>query len=79
MQGAGGAVARCACVKEWIVNRNLCDGSTKMGAHRGDLNLRGMGRQAWARAMLDVLQRRGRSYGLLTVYEESRLNSLRQP
>lgn len=31
--------------------------------------------QSWAKAMLDVLQRRGRSYGLLTLYEESRLNS----
>ncbi|MFT3733447.1 MAG: hypothetical protein QM776_00140 [Rhodocyclaceae bacterium] len=27
----------------------------------------------WAQAMLDVLQRRGRSYGLLAMYEESRL------
>lgn len=31
----------------------------------------------WARAMLDVLQRRGRTYGLLALYEESRLNALR--
>lgn len=31
----------------------------------------------WTRAMLDVLQRRGRTYGLLALYEESRLNSHR--
>jgi hypothetical protein len=31
----------------------------------------------WAQAMLDVLQRRGRTYGLLALYEESRLNSPR--
>jgi len=31
----------------------------------------------WAQAMLDVLQRRGRNYGLLALYEESRLNSPR--
>ena len=29
----------------------------------------------WAAAMLDVLRRRGRNYGLLTLYEESRLNA----
>lgn len=33
--------------------------------------------RSWAKAMLDVLQRRGRTYGLLTLYEESRLNSHR--
>ena len=31
----------------------------------------------WAQAMLDVLQRRGRTYGLLALYEESRLNAPR--
>lgn len=31
----------------------------------------------WAQAMLDVLQRRGRSYGLLALYEESRLSTHR--
>lgn len=31
----------------------------------------------WAQAMLDVLQRRGRNYGLLALYEESRLNAPR--
>ncbi|HSD35987.1 MAG TPA: hypothetical protein VLC92_00670 [Rhodocyclaceae bacterium] len=38
---------------------------------------RGAASRPWAQAMLDVLQRRGRNYGLLALYEESRLNSPR--
>jgi hypothetical protein len=41
------------------------------------LTARAAAEHALALAMLDVLQRRGRSYGLLAMYEESRLSTSR--
>lgn len=53
-------------------NRQLCCASSQ---HPSRPVSRRAADRSWAKAMLDVLYRRGRSYGLLTLYEESRLNS----
>lgn len=54
------------------INRQLCCANTQ---HPNRPVSRRATDRSWAKAMLDVLHRRGRSYGLLTLYEESRLNS----